>query len=113
MAETTVKTGRGKTRFMCGVPHENCGGSLGALSNGFKGKGYRLHNSAYEAFKCMGRYLVSQGFEKLSSRAFRNPDGSGIRVLTKQSRYGARMRPGKGGRNMPSRPRTGGSCISM
>ena len=105
------KTGPGKTKHLCGVPSEHCGGSLGQLSAGFKAKGYRVHNSPVEAFKCMGRYLVKQGFEKLSSREFRDPKG-GIRVLTKQSRYGGKMRPGKAGRNMPGGRRTGGTCTS-
>lgn len=112
MAETVAtKTGRGKTKYLCGTPVENCGGSLGILSNGFKGKGYKLHNSPVEAFRCASRHLVKIGFEKLSSREFRAPDGSGIRVLTKPSRFGSPMRAGKAGRSMPS-VRTGGTITS-
>jgi hypothetical protein len=107
-----ASTGPGKTKHLCGVPSEHCGGSLGQLSAGFKAKGYRVHNSPTEAFRCMGRYLVKIGYEKLSSREFRAPDGSGIRVLTKQSRYGGKLRPGKAGRNMPAGNRTGGCCTS-
>jgi hypothetical protein len=100
---------RGTTKYLCGTPTDHCGGSLGILSAAFKGKGTRTHNSPQEAMRCHSRYLVRVlGFEKLGAREFRAPDGSGIRVLTKPSHFGAKMRPGKeGARNMPTRGRSG------
>src|SRR5579863_8747285 len=109
MAETTAtKQTKGLYKHMCGVPPESCGGSMFGLSNSLRKTSNKVHNSSAEAMKCMKRYLVSQGFVQLSSREFRNPDGSGIRVLTKESRFGAKLRPGKAGRVMPAPPRTGG-----
>ena len=106
--------GKGVTTYLCGTPSEHCGGTLGILSAAFKGKGTKQHNSPQEAMRCHGRYLVKVlGYEKLGSREFRDPKGGGIRVLTKPCRFGAKMRPGKEGqRNMPSRPRTGGTVVS-
>ncbi len=114
MAEAnTSPTGKGSYKYLCGTPVDNCGGSIGKLSAGLaKGRAQKVHNSSEQAFNCHARYLVSEGFEKLSSREFRNPDGSGIRVLTKKSRFGAKLRSGKAGSNLPNRPRTGGTCIS-
>lgn len=105
---------KGITKHLCGTPPDHCGGSLGILSAAFKAKGTKLHNSPQEAFRCHARYLVQvKGFEKLGPREFRNPDGSGIRVLTKPCRFGSPMRPGKeGARHMPSKPRTGGCAVS-
>lgn len=104
--------GRGTARYLCGVPKENCSGSVANLSNSFKNKGYRIHNSSGEAMKCMQRHLITLGYTKLGPREFQPPGGGPIRVLTKQIRFGAKMRPGKGGRNMPSNPRTGGTAVS-
>jgi hypothetical protein len=105
---------RGTTVHLCGTPPEHCGGSLTVLSAGFKNKGIKTHHSPQEAMRCHGRYLVGVlGYEKLSSREFRDPKGSGIRVLTKPCRFGASMRAGKeGNRNMPDGRRTGGVITS-
>lgn len=114
MADSSApaKTGRGTYKHLCGTPASECSGSPGILSNGFKGRGMRLHNTASEAFSCCRRYLLSQGYVQRGPREFQPKDGGPIRVLTKQSRFGARMRPGKGGRNMPGGRRTGGCATS-
>lgn len=112
MADTAAPTtGRGATRYLCGVPPDDCRGSAAILSAGFKAKGYKIHNTSTEAFNCMKQHLLKQGYTQVDSRAFSPPGGGPIRVLTKKSRYGAKMRPGKGGRNMPS-GRTGGIVTS-
>jgi hypothetical protein len=107
------RAGSGKTVFLCGSPREFCSGGLAQLSNGLKGRGLTGHSSPSEAFKCHAKYLIKIGYTQLSSREFRPPDGGPIRILTKQSRFGAKMRPGKGMRSMPSKPRTGFSCSSL
>jgi|SRR6185312_4568566 len=112
MAETDSRAGKGKTVHLCGVPSEHCSGGLAQLSNGLKGRGLRCHAGPVEAFKCHGNYLVKIGYERISSREYRK-EGEPIRVLTKPSRFGAKMRPGKGTRSMPSRPRTGFSVSSL
>jgi len=113
MAEADSRAGSGKTVYLCGTPKENCSGGLAQLSNGLKGRGLCGHPSPSEAFKCHRNYLVKTGWEQLSSREFRPKDGGPIRILTKQSRFGAKMRPGKGMRSMPSKPRTGHSVSSL
>lgn len=105
-------TGRGKTRYLCGAPGEKCGGSLAILSAGFKNKGFKIHNSSSEAMACYRRYLISEGYTQLGPREFQKAPGEPIMFLTKQSRFGAKMRPGKAGRNMPGGRRSGGICVS-
>lgn len=62
----------------------------------------KTHLTPEQAFKCHAKYLVKVGYVQLSTREFRAPDGSGIKVLTKQSRFGGKLRNGKEGtRNMP------------
>jgi hypothetical protein len=116
MATEEARGGEGKTVHLCGVPKEHCASGLVQLSNSLKGKGLCGHPSAMEAFKCHGNYLVKTGWERLSSREYRPPrlpngeSGGPIRVLTKPCRFGAKMRPGKGTRSMPSN-RTGGAIV--
>lgn len=88
--------------FLCGCPADHCSGSVQPLNASMRqGPARRVHLSPEEAFKCRAGWLISKGYERLSSREFRAPDGSGILVITKPSRFGARMRPGKQGtRNM-------------
>lgn len=82
----------------CGVPSGLCSGSM-ARVNAALGSSKRLHSTPEEAFRCHQRYLVGQGFQQLGPREFLTPDG--VRVLTKPSRFGARVRNGKEGtRNM-------------
>ncbi len=113
MADSTSGgvSGRGKHKHLCGVPPEMCGGSIAILSAGFKGKSLKAHNSPSEAFNCYGRYLTKLGYIKLSSREYKEPDGP-IHVLTKKSRFGGHLRPGKSNRNQPAGRRLGGICIS-
>jgi len=111
MAESETRAGRGKTVHLCGVPAEFCSGAMAQLSNGLKGRGYRCHPSPMECFKCHRNYLLKTGWVQISSREFQPKEGGPIRVLTKPSRFGSRMRPGKGTRSMPT-IRTGGVVTS-
>lgn len=54
------------------------------------------HAAPSEAFACHSAWLVSQGFRKIGGREFETPEGT-IRVLTKRSKFGARVRGGKTG----------------
>jgi hypothetical protein len=75
----------------------------------------KVHPDSVAAFKCHRKYLINvEGFTPLSSRDLRAPDGSGVRVLTKQSHFGAVLRGGKSGdkstsanRVMPMKGRSG------
>lgn len=105
--QATASTARGITKHLCGVPAQFCCGSIGITSKSIQGNP-KLHNSPQEALRCHGRYLVNVlGYEKIGPREFRPADGGEIRVLTKPSRFGSKLRPGKGTRNMPGKRRAG------
>lgn len=89
--------------YLCGTPKEHCSGALTTCNAGMRGASVtKSHLGPDDAFRCHGKYLVKIGFIQLSPREFKAPDGSGIRVLTKPSRFGAKLRNGKEGtRNMP------------
>lgn len=90
--------------FLCGVPGGFCQGSLKNVSFG---SGIKVHGSSKQAFKCHKAYLIQQGYKQIGSREFQKP-GEPILVLTKESRFGERLRSGKeDNRDMPS-GRTGG-----
>lgn len=96
--------------YICGVVDSLCTGSVKKVSNGI-GKARKAHMSGKEAFRCKARSLLSQGYAQLDSRAFSPPDGVGpIVVLSRPSKYGCRLRPGKEGRYMPIQ-KTGGLII--
>jgi len=90
--------------ILCGVPEGSCTGSKYTTDQKLPAKGHSTHE---EAFRCMRRYLTSTGWTQdgLSSREFRPPEGVNggyVRILTKKTRYGARLRWGKlGERFMP------------
>jgi|SRR5579863_5313385 len=82
-------------RYICQTPKDCCNGGKGGTSQGLNRKNsMKMHSTPQEAFNCYAQYLVSQGYERLSSREFRQPEG-GILVLTKPCRYGGRLRRGK------------------
>lgn len=73
---------------------------------GLRGGVNKAHVSHDAAFDCMRGYLLKTGWTQLDTRAYKpppgHPAGSEIRVLTKRSRFGAKLRNGKEGtRNMP------------
>ena len=109
-------------KYTCGVPREYCsGGLVSALSAGIRKDIAKLHTSPPEAFNCYAHYLVTVcGYRQVGSREFSLGDGSPVRVLTKKSRFGGRLRSGKSGqgehkhrtkRQMPSK-QTGGFIAS-
>lgn len=86
-------------KYACGV-HEDCTGERGALSSGLQGAGIRLHDSPESAFACMKASLLRQGYTQLDGRAFSPPDSGEVRILTRPSKFGARLQGGKGRRWM-------------
>ncbi len=92
----------------CLTPKGHCIGSMRKVADGL---GLRLsHGSHEDAFRCYRRYLLGQGYTQLGPREFAAPDNGPIMVLTKRSRFGARLRKGKEGRYM-ARGLPGGCCI--
>ena len=84
---------------LCGVPSQYCTGGKYSTDQNLPD---RCHSSSTEAFRCMKRYLLLQGYEQIGPREFRPPDGGPIRVLRKRTKFGASLRAGKGGdRFMP------------
>jgi len=83
-----------KYRVLCGVPALECIGS-GYITTQALSK--KAHASRVEAFNCMRKHLLNEGWEQIGPREFRPPDGGYIRVLTKKSRYGGMLRQGKAG----------------
>ena len=67
------------------------------MAPSLKGKS---HSSRSEAFNCYVRYLVDvEGYERIGPREFQKA-GHPVRVLTKNMRFGGRLRPGNAGRVM-------------
>lgn len=98
-------------KFLCGVPYDHCVGGTQRTSHGLKG-GYKSHNTTFEAAKCYADYLVNVlKYTQIGPREFAAPDDGPIHVLTKKSRFGARLRGGKEERMMPAQF-CGGTIVS-
>ena len=88
-----------KAVVLCGVPTEHCSGGKYTTDQKLSPK---CHGTHLEAFNCMRKYLLRTGYTQIGPREFQPPGGGPIRVLTKKSRFGARLRSGKlGERFMP------------
>lgn len=77
---------------------------------------YQSLNISDAAFSCHRAYLSRQGYVVRDSRTMTSPSGA-VLVLTKPSRFGARLRGGKGQRWMPNpvrknQGRRGGTIVS-
>jgi len=96
---------------LCGTPDNECSGGNMRTSNSYRGL-RKAHGSHTEAFNCYKKYLLKQGYEQIGSREFRPPDGGPIRVLTKKSRFGGKMRKGKLGERWMPKDHTSGLIIS-
>ncbi len=107
MAEGTTK--RKPYMYLCGTPKQYCSGAQSPLNAGMRGASSgKTHLSPEGAFSCHKKYLVvvlgfTPGDDTRS--LFPPADGSQgteVRILTKATRFGARLRNGKEGtRNMP------------
>lgn len=89
-----------KYRVLCGTPLVHCQGSSYTTDQALPKKS---HSSHLEAFKCYANYLMKvEGYTQIGPREFRK-DGHPVRVLTKKTRFGGRLRAGKeGSRYMPA-----------
>ena len=82
--------------FTCGVHEQHCTGGECVLSHHLRKQVVKVHNSPDAAFNCHARYLMNVlGYTRRGPREFAPPDGGPIRVLTKKSRFGGRLRGGK------------------
>ena len=85
-------------KFLCPTPREECTGKTVSMNNFFcQSKNAKVHASPQAAFTCYCHYLDKTGHERLSVREYRRPNGGGILLLTKQSRFGTKVRLGKEG----------------
>jgi hypothetical protein len=87
-------------KYLCGVPSDKCTGGMTGVSNGLKKAG-KTHGSPAEAHKCYSKWLLSQGYTQVGPREY-SKNGGPILLLTKKSKFGARLRGGKADRQMPS-----------
>jgi len=86
---------------LCGVPDQDCVGSKYITDQSLPKK---CHASRADAFQCMVRHLIKLGFTRVGPREFVNPENGRVRVLSKQSHFGAVLRTGKeGNRFQPER----------
>lgn len=95
------RTGKGKHRFICGTPADKCTGGIAEVSHMLSPQIKRVHGSRTEAMRCHVRYLKSVGYTQLGPHEFRLNNGP-VLVISKRIRFGGDLRPGKGGRNMPT-----------
>lgn len=92
----------------CGVPIDECKGSLVTLNaawtpDGRKNhKSGKLHASHEQAFQCYCAHLQRQGYERVGSREF-TLNGGSVLVIDKASRFGSVFRKGKEGDKSGSR----------
>jgi hypothetical protein len=78
---------------ICGVPDEFCSGGKLITTQVLGHKKY--HSDRNQAFKCMVKFLLDQGYKQIGNREFINPENGYVRVLTKKSRFGGALRSGK------------------
>jgi hypothetical protein len=103
MATSTGYSSAGRKtrkRRLCGLPAHECRGDAVTLTPGLPA--LKSHATPEEAFDCYRAWLRRQGYRQVGGREFEAPEGGRVVVLTKRSRFGARLRGGKEGRHMPS-----------
>lgn len=85
MAEQKQIRKPGKFYYACQTPKEHCLGSAKPEC------GQKIHPDQGSAYRCTCKYLIKMGFERISAREWRMPQG-GILVLDKKCLRG---NPGK------------------
>lgn len=88
---------RANHHWLCNTPTDKCMGSTRALNAGLRGASKKAHSSPEAAYDCYKRYLISTlGYSFVGNHSFSPPNNDGpILVITKRSRYGGHLRPGK------------------
>jgi len=82
--------------YMCPTPKEHCKGSIAKLSASLEKQGLKKHGTSKDAMNCYCAYLVNVlGCTKISAREYKHPNGP-IEVLSRQNKFGVRLRAGKG-----------------
>jgi len=87
--------------FLCGTPKQHCTGSK--LVTDQKSLGDKCHGNMRDAYLCTRRYYrVILKYEEVSPRCFAPPNGGRAIMMSKESKFATRLRPGKeGNRNQP------------
>lgn len=100
---TQERTGRGKSAYLCGTPSIDCQGQVSDTSAGLRSMIKRFHRSRADAILCYKHHLEKLGYVRVGSMDYRAPEALGGRVLMlgRAGKFGALLRPGKGGRSMP------------
>ena len=91
-----------QNKFACGTPAEYCCGSIGQVA-GSLSKNPRTHGSPEQSFNCYRNYLLKTGYVQIGPREFTKGPNDPVVFLTKKSKFGARLRGGKGERFMPEK----------
>lgn len=86
-------------RFACGTPSSNCTGGITQLSHGIETKLSRTHSYSDEAHRCHMRYLMSLGCKPMGARELENPNTGAVLILSKKSKFGGKLKPGKKGKD--------------
>ncbi len=89
-------------RFLCGVPENECTGSVTQNTKGWRGS-RKSHVTREEAFTCKANNLVRHGYVRFGSKEFASPNDGPILLLNKKSKFGGVLRQGKEDRFMPRR----------
>lgn len=102
-------------KHLCGTPPQHCTGNQTQVSFGIRGStSPKTHTSPPEAFNCHRRWLVrEEGYVQVGPREFQK-DGGAVLILTKKSRFGGELRPGKTGEKSQGKrfePKSGGGII--
>lgn len=96
-------------KVLCGVPQDQCTGGI-LHTDQLLGTN-RCHSSRSEAMKCYSHYLQNKGFTKLSSREFVDPESGRIQIVPKKTKFGGRLRSGKGEEGSRFEPLRGAGLI--
>ena len=87
-------------KVYCGVPIDECNGSLMTLNaawtpDGIKNKkSGKLHGSHEQAFQCYCSFLQRRGYERVAKREF-SLNGGPVLIIDRASRFGSSFRGGK------------------
>ena len=87
VAGTEKIKGRRQTQYICSTPYDKCYGK-----NPKSKEKFRMHSTPEQVKACLRNYLLSQGYERLGPREFKNPETGSILLLSKKP---TRAKPGK------------------
>lgn len=82
-----------RIKVLCGTPDHHCTGAPFVTDQQLRFR--KAHAGNEEAFHCYARHLLLDKYIQIGPREFRPADGGPIRLLTKKSKFGGRLRDGK------------------